>query len=348
MVRFRYKKLAIFTLLNIIIFVMWGDVCYADSFKDLRAVKLETWKKCEWNKWGVPVDYKKILQGVDGAVNEDGMVYMSVNDWADKGIPKTGEVPIFGSETSSAVIGILKEDSVVQVLEQGGKRTLIQSGCIAGYVDSGKLLYREEAESRADEVCPEGVLTDMNNVGVYRSPQKTETLCYLQQRQYYDIIEKIPGWYRIAMDYFGETYVEGFDVKLVRKVHFATSDDNRNAGSSYREVNLSDTDRQLLAAITWCEAGSDSFDGQVAVASAVLNRVESDLFPNTIEEVIRQKGQFVPTEGGWYDEVLAEPEKIKDSCFEAVDYVLQGNRTVDTYYFNQAGRGKKIGSHWFY
>ena len=103
-----------------------------------------------------------------------------------------------------------------------------------------------------------------------------------------------------------------------------------------------------MAALTWCEAGSEPFEGQIAVVSTVLNRVDDTRFPDTVEEVIRQEGQFIPVETGWYDKVLKEKTKIKSSCFEAVDYVLQGNRTVDTLYFNQAGMGTQIGSHWFY
>ena len=49
-------------------------------------------------------------------------------------------------------------------------------------------------------------------------------------------------------------------------------------------------DLQLLAKITYAEAGNQTLEQQLAVAATILNRVESESFPNTIQEVISQKG----------------------------------------------------------
>lgn len=50
----------------------------------------------------------------------------------------------------------------------------------------------------------------------------------------------------------------------------------------------------LLARIIYAEARGEPFSGQVAVGAVVLNRVRSSLFPNTIWEVIYERGQFTP------------------------------------------------------
>ena len=44
----------------------------------------------------------------------------------------------------------------------------------------------------------------------------------------------------------------------------------------------------LLASIIFCEAGNQPYEGQVAVGAVVMNRVNSDIYPNSIEEVIYQ------------------------------------------------------------
>ncbi|KKI90861.1 sporulation specific N-acetylmuramoyl-L-alanine amidase [Bacillus sp. SA1-12] len=54
----------------------------------------------------------------------------------------------------------------------------------------------------------------------------------------------------------------------------------------------------LLARVVRAEAQSEPFKGKVAVANVVLNRVESPKFPDTIEEVIYQPGQFQPVANG--------------------------------------------------
>lgn len=347
MTKIRDKRRLTLIILAAVV-ISWESVCQAASLGDLRIVKQEAWKQCEWNTWGIPADYEDVFEDIDGAVREGGEVYMSVSDWSDKAISKGGEVPIFSSKTSDTVIGTLREQAIVSVLEEWADRFFIKSGCISGYVDSGRLFCAEQARKQADIVCPEQVITDMTAVQGYNSTGAEEVLCYLQQRCSYNIIEKIPGWYRISMDYFGEVYVKSPDVKVIRKTWLADLNYGEDTAGLYREIDLSEGDRVLLAALTWCEAGCESFKGQSAVVSTVLNRVEDSRFPNTVEEVIRQKGQFVPVETGWFDKVLEDKTKIKASCYEAVDYVCQGNRTVDTLYFNQAGEGKQIGSHWFY
>ncbi len=54
-------------------------------------------------------------------------------------------------------------------------------------------------------------------------------------------------------------------------------------------INLSDNDLMLLSKLVAGEARGESYEGQVAVAAVVINRVLDPRFPDTIEEVIYQK-----------------------------------------------------------
>jgi len=56
--------------------------------------------------------------------------------------------------------------------------------------------------------------------------------------------------------------------------------------------NISRDDIILLARIIHGEARGEDFKGKVAVGSVILNRIRSTQFPNTIRDVILQKGQF--------------------------------------------------------
>lgn len=56
--------------------------------------------------------------------------------------------------------------------------------------------------------------------------------------------------------------------------------------------NISRDDIILLARIINGEARGEDFKGKVAVGSVILNRIKSEKFPNTIRDVILQKGQF--------------------------------------------------------
>jgi N-acetylmuramoyl-L-alanine amidase len=64
------------------------------------------------------------------------------------------------------------------------------------------------------------------------------------------------------------------------------------------KINISEAEIDLLARIVRAEAQTEPFEGKVAVASVVLNRVESPQFPNTIKNVIYEPGQFQPVANG--------------------------------------------------
>ena len=59
------------------------------------------------------------------------------------------------------------------------------------------------------------------------------------------------------------------------------------------QIDASADDVTLLAAILQCEA-HQNYDSLLAVATVILNRVESPRFPNTIRGVIYASGQFEP------------------------------------------------------
>jgi N-acetylmuramoyl-L-alanine amidase len=54
----------------------------------------------------------------------------------------------------------------------------------------------------------------------------------------------------------------------------------------------------LLARLVRAEAQTEPFEGKIAVACVVLNRVENSQFPDTIKEVIFEPGQFQPVSNG--------------------------------------------------
>lgn len=65
-----------------------------------------------------------------------------------------------------------------------------------------------------------------------------------------------------------------------------------------RLVQARDKDLEWLARVIAAEARGEPLLGQVAVGAVVLNRVESDRFPNTVYEVIFQPNQFESVRNG--------------------------------------------------
>ena len=60
------------------------------------------------------------------------------------------------------------------------------------------------------------------------------------------------------------------------------------AHSRVLAVNATNNDKQLLARAVNGEARGEPYEGQVAVAAVILNRVRHSSFPNTISGVIYQ------------------------------------------------------------
>lgn len=93
--------------------------------------------------------------------------------------------------------------------------------------------------------------------------------------------------------------------------------------SCQKFLELTENEVYLLAKINECEAGNQNIETRMLIVLTVLNRVKSDKFPDTIEEVIKQNHngvyQFSPLRkgGSWY---YTEPS---DDAYKAVDLVTE-------------------------
>ena len=119
-----------------------------------------------------------------------------------------------------------------------------------------------------------------------------------------------------------------------------------------RELYLTDRERQLMAQLVHSEAGSESYDVKRYVVDVVFNRVDSSLFPNTIEEVIFQRRQFSVIRNGAFDRAAAHLEEedwlaVDEECYGRLDYgILYFNDDSIGGCANGKG-GWKIGRMWF-
>jgi len=132
-----------------------------------------------------------------------------------------------------------------------------------------------------------------------------------------------------------------------------------------KKKKYSGSDLRLLSSIIYCEAGCESYKGKVAVGIVVMNRVKSNLFPDTVKGVIYQSYQFTPARNGSLDRALDQYDKgqftseSEKECIEAAKEVLSGKSTItingkekdfSKYLFfsgNLKGHTFKLGNHEF-
>lgn len=104
---------------------------------------------------------------------------------------------------------------------------------------------------------------------------------------------------------------------------------NQPAPSSNR-LGLSENDLNLMANAVYGEARGEPYIGQVAVAAVILNRLNSDMFPNTVSGVIFEPRAFTAVADGqiW----LTPNETAKQAVLDAINGMDPTGGCI--YYFN--------------
>lgn len=115
----------------------------------------------------------------------------------------------------------------------------------------------------------------------------------------------------------------------------------------YRTVcDFTDYEIYLVAQLAYNEAAGEGLNGWAAVAEVVLNRTYSDKFPDTIEGVIYEEGQFA-------DSARIKEREPPDEMITVVKEVLTGNMQVlgDSsvmFFRNAGGSVEDWGSHAYF
>lgn len=114
-------------------------------------------------------------------------------------------------------------------------------------------------------------------------------------------------------------------------------------------ITLTEEEIDLLARIVWLEAGGEPELGQQAVVEVILNRMASDIYPDTLYDVLSQKHpvQFC----SWKNREIAKPTEKE---YRSIEEVLSGNTNIlrnDTLYFSTRALtpnvDMRIGGHSF-
>ncbi len=92
------------------------------------------------------------------------------------------------------------------------------------------------------------------------------------------------------------------------------------------------SDLQLLARAVNGEARGEPYEGQVAVAAVILNRVKHSSFPNTIAGVIYQPGAFTAVSDGQINVPIDTDSTVYKACRDAMNGWDPTDGAI--YYFN--------------
>jgi SH3-like domain-containing protein len=245
-------------------------------------------------------------------------------------------------------VGVLYKDCGGRILERKDGWTRLKSGDLIGWASDEYLLFGDEAREMADDVGNLIVQIETDTLRIRREPDtEAEVFGVLTGDDELEMIEYVDNdW--ISVDYEGETgyvsaeYVDvdfhidaGETLAAIREREEAERLAKLKANQGAVVVGGDDT--KLLAALIQCEAGSETYNGKLAVGAVVMNRVRSGAYPNTVSGVIFASGQFTPALNGKVARVYTNGS-ISDSCYEAARAAINGETNVGgATHFRRAG-----------
>lgn len=259
-------------------------------------------------------------------------------------------------------VGLLYKDCGGKILERRDGWTKLQSGDLVGWANDEYLLFGEDAKEMAGEVGNLIVTIETDALRVRREPN-TEAGIYvlMAQDDELDVIEVLDDdWISVAygneIGYVSSEFVnldfhidEGETVTAIKAREKAEAEAKAKLTTNQGAVVVGGDDTRLLAALIYCEAGNQGYEGHLAVGAVVMNRVRSGAYPNSITGVIYASGQFTPALNGKVAKVYGG--NIPESCIKAAQEAIGGASNVGTAtHFKRAGAhdGIVIGDHVFW
>lgn len=133
------------------------------------------------------------------------------------------------------------------------------------------------------------------------------------------------------------------DEKTVVQVTTTSNTSSSSSKTTSSSYSGNTSDAELLACLLDCEA-YNNYEYMLAVATVIMNRVESGKFPNSINGVIYAKGQFSPT---WSGKLSSKLESgASSTARKAASDAIAGTRLASVshcYYFLSAKSTSRSG-----
>ena len=289
------------------------------------------------------------------------------------------------ANTASAVIGQVMEDGHVAILAKYNDWVQIQAGEIAGWVPAENLveteISNEEAVAANEQVIAErtGATASEDEFFAEEEVQQDETAALQAEaseaaQNEIEEVQAAEEAARIEAEAQAKAAAEEAAqlaaqaqakaaeeaAQLAAQAQAKAAEEAARieaeaqqaalAAQAAQTAAISAEELKLLANIIYCEAGSESYVGKVAVGNVIMNRVKSASQPNTITEVVYAKGQFSPVRNGSLQRALSS-DKADAACYQAAIEALAGAQPVGGKLFfrrNNGRSGQVIGHHVFY
>lgn len=256
----------------------------------------------------------------------------------------------------SQIVGKLYAGSGGDIISRGDRWTQISSGSVTGYVCNDYIVTGAEAEAKANESGTLKATVTSDNIRIREQADENSKIYGLADiGNVYDCTAQTDGWVQIAYD-GGAAYISSDFVnveleigkavsieeeqariaqeakeeeKTVQEKQFEEQYDSEVDTVQTESYNVSYDDAYLLACLVHSEAGSEPYEGKLATANIVLNRLRSGAYGNTISDVIYAPNQFSVVNLGTFAAALSSGPNAES--VEAANAALSGVNNVPDY-----------------
>ena len=297
------------------------------------------------------------------ATNKINKLSKSEYDMTGKYIVKTDGLNLREKASEdSEVIGVLNTGDSGEVVGTKGDWTIVATNDSKGYVKSKYIITGNDATKIAKQAAMKGVsykalLTVDDKPVVVASANKDDT----------------------STEVFKDTEstTESFDTEESTKVSTEAPSTDSTTEQATTEAPteeptteeptteapteepttetpvVASSDLNLLAAIVYAEAGGEGYEGQLAVAAVIMNRLANGYWGSTLSDVIYAPGQFTGVYCDSFTYALSNPDS---SCLAAASAAMGGATNLNGNYMYflptwavDPSQGKQvIGNHVFW
>ncbi len=294
-------------------------------------------------------------------------------DFANKAIAYCeARVTVYAEpDSTSEPVGCMYSRTQADILELGEEWSKISSGNVVGYVKNTYLLFGTEADKVAPFIGNKTTTVIVDELAVYASADSnSEVIATIYGGEPVTAYDEFGSWTMVECE-AGYGYVlssgivsvydlatamtieeeaayiaelarieaERIAAERAEQARIAAAQSQTIAVTQNEAMTVSDAELYLLACIIEWEAGWEPYEGKLAVANVVLNRVRSTKFrQNNITDVIYAPGQFtgVLDANGNISErfgALLAAGPTHDDCYTAAVEALAGINNIGDYCF---------------
>ena len=250
----------------------------------------------------------------------------------------------------SEIVGRMYPTSVAKVVKNGDEWTLIKSGNVKGYIKTSYCLFGMDAYNNMKSVCFKAATVTSSTLNIRKKASTSSAILktVLKGTDLKYIKKSGTEWVKVKSgDVTGFVYKKYVDIGYNTTTALTIEEEKEESEEESTYIYpATDDEVALLAALVQCEAGSEPYDGKVAVAAVVLNRVKSPSYSSTISGVIYEPYQFGPARSGQLSSTLSSGKTSAD-CYNAVRDALSGSDpTGGLLHFNRNnGSGRLVIGH---